>query len=414
MADRSTLLALALCVAAVGVVSLRVWTHVNVPGAPQEPRYALQDFRDAVYYPARAFLDGRNPYDRPAYMVAYPVADALALYSPLTLLLHAPFALLPFRAAELVYYATAVTLTIALGWLVLGLCGVRRTTARLAVLGAVLVASRPGHWNLFNGQVTLQAVIPMLIALWYARERPLLAAAAFAVATFKPTYAVPLAVLLLVRGDWRPVVMGGCVAGVVTLLVVARLAVAAGGPSAFVESLRASYASRGTETRKLPQYSPFRVDAVALAARVLHRTPSTAETLALALVVLGVAGAGVRLASTDAAAASPDMRLHATTIASLGVVTCAYHQQYDLPVLALPLAVLVWRPDAWPWRTASIWRRVALVLVAVPLANYVASETGITALGLSRSALLAASSVNNVALLALLAIDVALARRPAA
>jgi hypothetical protein len=49
------------------------------------------------------------------------------------------------------------------------------------------------------------------------------------------------------------------------------------------------------------------------------------------------------------------------------------------------------------------------MLVLVPLANYLASETAVGMLGLSPSALLAASSVDNVALLGLLGVYVALA-----
>lgn len=406
-----TLVALAVCAVAVGVVSLRVWTHRNVPGEPHVPRYALQDFRDAVYYPARAFLDGRNPYDQPRYVAAYPVADGLALYSPLTLLLHAPLAWLPYRAAELAYYVATVAATIALGWLALVLCGVPVTVARVAGLGAVLVASRPGHWNLFNGQVTLQAVVPTILALWWARDRPLLAAAAFAVTTFKPTYGLPLAALLLARGDWRPVVIGGVVAGALTALVLVRLVGAAGGVGPFVASIESSYEARGAERRKQPEHSPFRVDVVALAGRMLGRSPGNAETLVLTLATLGLGALGVRRVRDDGTRAA---RAHATAIACLAVVACAYHQQYDLPILALPLVALVWGAGAWPWRAAPGLRAAALALVALPLANYLASETGITTLGLSPSALLWASSANAVALLALLALYVVTAGTPSA
>jgi hypothetical protein len=414
MADRKTLAALIACAIAVAVVSLRVWTHLNVPGDPHTAQFALQDFRDAVYYPARAFLDGVNPYDQPRMAAAYPVADGLGLYPPLTLLLHAPLALLPYRAAEAVYYGAQVALTIVLGWAALLLCGVRPTAARVAGLGAVLVASRPGHWNLFNGQLTLQVLLPTLVALWYLHERPIVAACALAVAVLKPTYGLPLAALLLVRDGWRPVLLGGILALALTTLATVRLIAAADGIGPLVASIESSYATRGAEQRKQPEHSPFRVDVVALVARLFAETPSTPATLALTLGTLGVAAVGLRRVGARArrGAASDEVRaarVHAASIASLGIVTSCYHQQYDLPVLALPLVALVWRADAWPWRRAPAMRLVALGLVLLPLANYLASETAVTALGLSPSALLAASSVNNVALLALLGIYVVLA-----
>jgi hypothetical protein len=423
MIERKTVLAVLACGAAVAVVSLRVWTHLNVPGEPHVPRYALQDFRDAVYYPALAFVHGENPYDQPPYMAAYPVGDGLAPYSPLTLFLHAPITFLPYRAAELVYYGVSVALTVALGALALALCGVRLTVARVAALGAALLLSRPGHWNLFNGQVTLQVVLPMLVALWCARDRPLLAGVALAVTTFKPTYGLPLAALLAFRGEWRPVIVGGVVAGAFTTLVLVRLVTAAGGVAPFVAAIQSSYAARGLETRKQPEHSPYRVDVVALAGRLLGRSPTIAETLVLTAATLAVAAFGLRRTRRRGAAVldgagvldgarggfDRDARVHAASIASLGILACCYHQQYDLVVLALPLAALVWRADAWPWRGHPMVRAAALALVVVPLVNYLGSGTGIATLGLSSSALLAASSLDNLALLALLAIFVAAA-----
>jgi hypothetical protein len=408
MAERKTVFAVLACAAGVAVVSTRVWTHhIDVPGAPHAPRYALQDFRDVVYYPPVALAHGDNPYDRPRYRAAYPIGDGLSLYSPLTILLHAPIALLPPRAAEFVYFVTSLALTLALGALALALCGVPLTVAHVAGLGAALILSRPGHWNLFNGQVTLELVIPMLVALWCARDRPLLAGVALAITTLKPTYGLPLAALLAVRGDWRTVFVGGVVAGALTTLVLVRLVAVAGGVAPFATTVTATYEASRLEPRKLPQHSPFRIDVVALTARVLGRSPSNAETFALTLGTLAVAALGLR--RLRGRAHERDARLHGASIACLAVAACAYHQQYDLLVLTLPLVVLLWRVEAWPWRDHRTLRGVALALVVLMLVNYLGSGSAAAALGLSERALLVASSFDNVALLALLAILVATA-----
>ncbi|MBI3767471.1 MAG: DUF2029 domain-containing protein [Deltaproteobacteria bacterium] len=412
MAERKTVFAVLACATAVAVVSTWAWTqHIDVPGAPHVPRYALQDFRDVVYYPPVALCRGDNPYDRPRYRAAYPIGDGLSLYSPLTILLHAPIALLPCRAAEFVYFVTSVALTLALGALALVLCGVPLTIARVAGLGAALIFSRPGHWNLFNGQVTLEVVIPMLVALWCARDRPLLAGVALAITTLKPTYGLPLAALLAARGEWRTVLVGGVVAGALTTLVLVRLVAAAGGVAPFAATIQATYESSRLEPRKLPQHSPFRIDVVALAGRVLGRSPSNAETFALTLGTLAVAAPALRRLRARRGARERDARLHAASVACLAVVACAYHQQYDLLVLTLPLVVLFWRVDAWPWRDHPALRRVAFALVVLLLVNYLGSGTAAAALGLPEKALLVASSLDNLALLALLAIFVATAWR---
>ena len=57
-------------------IALTAWRTASLLNDPAEPRndarWALGDFRDAVYYPSRAFLNGDNPYG-PAYTEAYPV-----------------------------------------------------------------------------------------------------------------------------------------------------------------------------------------------------------------------------------------------------------------------------------------------------------------------------------------------------
>lgn len=399
-ARRETIVAVAALAGALAIVSWRTRHDLNVPNAPQLPRYAMQDFRDVAYYPAVAFLAGDNPYDRPRYRARYPVGQDMALYSPLLMVLHAPLATLPYRTAELVYYLAAVALTIALAALSLSYAGARATIARVAWLSAVLVLSRPGHWNLFAGQVTLQAVLPTMIALWYGDDRPWLAGVALAIATFKPTYGLPLAVLLLARGAWRAVAIGAAVATVVTAIALTVLVAAAGSPRGFVDSIASTYAARATVPRKLEQ-SPTRVDVVAGIARVFGRAPGDATTLALTLGVLGFAAVGVRRL---ARVGRPDAHTLATSLACVAIVACAYHHQYDLLMLALPLAILVWRPDAVPWREEPALRAAALAVVALLLVNYLSSATLVQTLDLPTGAFLALASIDGVAHLALLAI----------
>src|SRR5262245_26744521 len=54
---------------------VRALTLLNVPGHPTHHGWALQDFRDAIYYPVVAFLAGHNPYDVQGYFAHYPVGQ---------------------------------------------------------------------------------------------------------------------------------------------------------------------------------------------------------------------------------------------------------------------------------------------------------------------------------------------------
>ena len=70
----------------------------------------MGDFRDGVYYAATAFFAGDNPYDQETYVPKYPVGERCSLYSPLSFVMHAPFALLGYGsgAAEVTIVAPSV------------------------------------------------------------------------------------------------------------------------------------------------------------------------------------------------------------------------------------------------------------------------------------------------------------------
>jgi hypothetical protein len=320
--------------------------------------------------------------------------------------MHAPLTLLPFTPAAIVYFAVLVVLTIALCATVLHFAGIALTIARVAGLAAFVIFSRPGLVNLFSTQVTLQAVFATYLAFWHAATRPTLSAVSLAVATFKGTYGLPIALLMAARGDRRVVALGVVVAFLLTAPAVARIAVGVGGVAPFVESVRDTVSTRLTTTRKRPEHAPFRIDAVASVARTLGRTPTTPETLVIMAAILGPAAAALRRLRPYEDRAR---RLHATSIGAFAVVAAFYHQSYDGLALLLPLVVLLARPDLEPWRSHPGWRWTTLALVAVPFVNFLATDSAGDRFG--NWVLLTASSVNGFAIVAALAVYVGLAWR---
>jgi hypothetical protein len=258
----------------------------------------------------------------------------------------------------------------------------------------VLVITRPGHWNLVLGQVSLPAALATIAALWLAPTRPWLAGLGFAVATFKPTYGLPLLALLAIRREWRALTIGVVLAGVLTMIPLGII-IARAGVDGFIQAVLHQYGTRVATPIQSPVYSTFRVDVVGLVARHLGHAPAMLPTLLLSGSVLAVAAAGLwRLPPDD----EPARRL-GLTIASLALILCAYHQQYDLPLLA-PMLVATWplrpfRPSAWP-----------LVCIAVPFLDYIASGGFQRATGITDAQLIWVSSVNIVALLAAFALVV--------
>jgi hypothetical protein len=379
---------------AISVVGWRIYHRLDVTTPPWSEEAALIDYRDAVYYPVVAFLDGENPYDHARVVARYPINNTIGLYSPMTLLLHLPLGFLPYRVSEVAYVAASMLLMVVLAVVAWRVNGHVPDAAMVLGLAAVLVITRPGHWNLVLGQVSLPAALATIAALWLAPTRPWLAGLGFAVATFKPTYGLPLFVLLAIRREWRALTIGVVLAGVLTMIPLGII-IARAGVDGFVQAVLHQYGTRMTTPIMSPVQSTFRVDVVGLVARHLGRVPTMVPTLLLSGSVLAVAAAGLwRLPPDD----EPARRL-GLTIASLALILCTYHQEYDLPLLA-PMLVATWplrpfRPSAWP-----------LVCIAVPFLNYIATGGFQRATGIPDAQIIWVSSVNIVALLAAFALVV--------
>ncbi len=379
--DRRTVLCVAAFVVMAAVVTLRTWHNANVPGRPDLALYGLHDFRDVFYYPARATLDGRNPYAADSYQPAYPVARPLAPYAPTTLLLHMPFALMPYTTARWVHYAMNLLLLLVLARMCLHECGVYATTALTFGLGALLLATRPAHMTLYIGQCAIYVVIGAYLALQYGRRRPWVAGLGLALACVKPTYGVPLALVMLVRRDFRALAWGAGVTAVLLAIICGILVVDGGGVTPLIVSFRDSYTRLLQDTSANPASSIIRLDVVALVARLLRHEIGRTLEMAISLTVLAVG-----LWSVWIVDGTPldERRLLSTTIACLMTLTFTYHQAYDGLLLALP-AVALWTADdrAGLGRAVPFVLRCLLVaLMLVPAVNYGATETLLRAFGL--------------------------------
>ena len=384
-----TVLAAVAFFAAVALVALRTRTHLSVPGDPNAAgHYGMQDFRDAIYYPVVALLDGRNPYDAADYVRRYPVATPLRLYLPAMLGLYLPFGFLPYTAAAAVFFAVNIALVPLLVYQALCLADVRVTAPRVLGLAAGVILSRPGLLTLFVGQCAIYMSLGLCVALRYARPRPLLAALGVALTALKPTYGLPLVVLLLFgRGAWRPVIAGGALAALATAAVGVPLARAAGGVGPWIASLRAS-AGMSDDPHNVIVQSYFRVDAASLLGRLVQIELSPAVQVLLLLVVVGLGLAAVRRLARDGEPRAP----LAAGIVGVTTLACVYHQTYDCLLLLVPLFASV------GGRIGSGRGRWALAALSLmPFGNYFATLTLISRLGAGGAAWLAVAALNSAA-----------------
>jgi hypothetical protein len=404
-------LATAVLVAAIGVAVLRV------SGLPEVHRvrlgaahWAFGDFRKILYYPAAAFLAGGNPFDATPYLANYPGAEVpMAPYAPVIVLAGAPFATLPLQAAEWCYFAITVALSAVLAVAAFRFDRVPAGAAAIVGVTAAVLLSRPGQWNLLQGQPTIALVLGSYAALAYRRTGALAAGIGLAVALVKPTFGVPLALLLLVRRDRRAravVLAGVALAAVASAPALLVLAHRAGGLAALVAQVREGNAVLFARTNNAVT-NIGRIDLAALITRPVGSGFGQAAEYAIGLALL--AGAALLLRQLERRGEAADAP-HSATIACAAVLLGTYHQGYDLllltaPAIAVANRLVVGRADERPARIA------VLALLALLAFNFVTTESGVAALQPGRAAWVLVTSLNALALLAVFVLVSAAALR---
>jgi len=383
-------------VAALSVVGHRTARELNVPNRPELPRYGMADFRDNIYYPVVAFLDGVNPYDPAVAKSRYPIHHTWAPYSPLALLVFLPLGLLPLQAAELLYFALQTVLIVGLAALVLQVCAVPLTASGVLGLSALLVLSRPGESTLFLGHYTIVLVVGVYLALDYQRRQPWWAAAGLALATMKPTFGLPLVVLLLAAGAIRTVTLGLGLAAALTAIPALVLLVRAGGVVPFLAPLAETYRTFAAFPENPAASSVTRIDTVSFASRLVGTSLGAAGELAITVAMLVIAAVVIRrLCRRD----EPSAHHVAGSLVCLTMLGCVYHHSYDALILALPLTLVITGRMS-PLLNNGALRWGLAVLLIVPMVNYLATYTALNALHISGRGALILTSVNGAALTA--------------
>jgi hypothetical protein len=379
-----------------GLTIARALLQLNVAGQPYVPRYGLQDFRDAVYFPVVALLDGHNPYDVADYLARYPVGRKFPLYSPITLLVHLPLGLLPQDAASVAYLVANLLLALVLAATSLSLAGVRATWTGALGLASLVLVSHPGEMTLFVGQPGIYVALGVYLAFHFARSRPVVAGLGLALACLKPTFGVPAALLMLARGDVVAVCAGAAVAAAVSAGVTVFLVAASGGLGAFIGSLQGNLARFGEVPSVTVAESVHRMDVLLVVGRLLGRPLGSVEAVVASLTVLGFAAWTVRRLR---AVGGEDAARIEWTVLCIAVLGCCYHQVYDAVLLVLPGVLLVRAIAAGRRDVADV---AAVALVGFLATSYFASYAFVDRLQLGETTSRLVTSLNGAALTAAL------------
>jgi hypothetical protein len=330
------------------------------------------------YVYAKTFRHGLSPYenqDDPEFKTTRPSAP----FSPVIFFILWPLSYLPLTIAEVVFSVFNVAMLGLLGYWV-----VRFSNARfqwhwwLATLG-FLIFSRPGHITLYTGYFTPILVVGTLIALQYGRTRPWLAGVGVLLASAKPTYILPLLILLLCRKNFKAVIWGAALAGSAALAGLVWLAADSSIPEV-IDSILAGQAAFGDDPTEFPINTWTRIDIVGMLAKAIDWIPDNKIYLACMMVLLVPPGWVIwRMADRETNHGAMGL---SAAIAMLALLVTIYHHSYDcLLVTPVAMSLLLFGRKTMGGVPATA-RSVVVALLLVPAVNYFSTLSFREALGL--------------------------------
>ena len=381
------LLASALFVLALGFAVARVGFLTEAGGVRLGASWAMTDFYSAAYHPVHAVLQGQTPYERDS---TFPP------YAPTQLLVHLPFALLPPGPAAITYFLFTAVLTLPLAFLALGLARVKPEPARVMALASAILLSRPGHWTLLLGQVAILLTVLTYVALLHARSKPTLAGWAIMGALLKPTYGIPLVLLLWTWGRRKTAALGVALAALVNLPLLALLAAREGGFGELMKAALGGYRGWQGIADVNPATSNTRTDATSLISRFVGAPLSSVEQVLLTTGILLLAVAVLRLLAKHPTRQADTL---AVGIICLTTSLIGFHRGYDLVLLTAPFVAAA-VPGALPLGNRGV-RWVLLALYSILALNWIATESVLQRWQPSGGTWLLVTSVNGLCLIVL-------------
>lgn len=380
-----------------GAIAWRVYRNYQPPGPFDPNRQGFCDFHNGVYYPALAVREQVSPFGQ-KYAEEYPISRPMPLHAPYLFALHVPYTWLEVPQADVLHYVVMSLQLLLIAWLAWLVARGGGSWLLVLGLGAVLAASRSGYGTLFTGYLTLELVVGAILALHFA-DRNWWGTFGFVLCAAKPTYGIPLALLLLARGNWRTVVWGGLVAGLLSGLALGWLL----GDSSWTEfqaEISAAQEAHRADPNEIPQFNWTRVDFLAVVAKWLRWEPNDWEHLLwmFPLIALPCFALWSSRKTREEGLADP-----AGLLSSLALVSTLYHHYYDLLVLVpATLAMVLAAAPEW-WRVPAWQRTLAALTTFFVLFNYLSAQFILQRLNPSQLLVDLATSLNGILLFGLLA-----------
>jgi Glycosyltransferase family 87 len=349
------------------VRTIRVY-HVPVP--KETIQFGLCDFHNAVYFPGLAFARGENPYSS-AYAAKYPVNREMSPYAPMLLPFCAVLGVLPLPIAEYIWYSTNVFLIFVLACALLHMAGTKINATRILLVASVILLSRVGQSNQILGQFGIYFCLFTLIAIRCARSATGLSALGVAFASIKPTFGIPLILLMLAGRKLQPVAIGVLIVALGSGLSLSWMLL--NEPTHLMSSFASSQNALESDDDVDPASAWMRTDLLSVVARNLSlATDAKSELLAMLIILIPAFFAQWKLSGDRD---TEETRSLEQSVVFLAIPMCIYHLSYDL-LLLFPAVVLALSGRIFTTQKHAQWyRAVYIALLVIPLMNYFATHS---------------------------------------
>ena len=329
------------------------------------------DFHNGAYYPASAFCDGVNPYS-PEVMDSYPVTCPSRPCPPITFILHLPFTLLDLHVADVVFFAYNIGLMFLLAFLSLRITRGSFHIGWWLLVICLLLISRPGHITLFTGYYTLELVIGTIVALQYGKSRPWLAALGMLIASAKPTFIIPLILLMIAKKDYKATFIGiviCTIAGVGGLVWLAQDS----GIGKVVDGIVAGQGAFHADETEFPINTWTRVDLVGMFAKAINWIPADKIYLAGMFVLIALPCIVIRqIIDREGQSGANSLT---GVIALVAILLAIYHHSYDCLLIVPVWAGAVFFPENVLPEVGRRSKSLIGILLSVPLFNYASTQS---------------------------------------
>ncbi|WP_417732727.1 glycosyltransferase family 87 protein [Rosistilla oblonga] len=352
----------------------RIVLAYQTPGPFDPSRQGYCDFHNGVYFPALAFREGVSPYSA-AYVQQYPVERSIPFYSPLVLALHTPLTWLPLAVAEVVYFIVSLGMLLGIAWFSVhwttGSAGAGWRWDWFWIVASGLVFTRGGQQTLFTGYFTFELILGALLAVHYGKTHPWRSVLGLVVISCKPTFVLPIAGLMLFRGNIKAVALAGVISLVLAVACFGWL-IQSGSASQMMSDIGTSQDVHRSDDYELPANTWTRIDVLAIVAKWTDWVPGDATHLVWMIGLLSPAAIVLsiyhRHNRDDGAATGLS-----GAIVLLTSLVAIFHQVYDVMILtpAIVAILIALRPawDALSWQM----RMFLAISMLMPALNYASS-----------------------------------------